>query len=301
VNVRRPTEADAADVTELIRAFDTALTGQAESTVEDVLHDWRQLDLARDAWVVEIDGRLAGFCELDKRSDELRADGYVHPDFFDRGVGGRLIELSEDEASARGAPVLRNAVLGADTRAHELLERRDYRRLRHFYRMVIQLEAAPPEPEWPAGFHVSPFDYPGEAREFHEVLEEAFAEEWDHRPESFDEWHARRIERGTFDPMLWFSVKKGSEIAAVAVCDWKRYDMGFVGAIGVRKPWRRRGLALALLRHVFGEFYRRGERQIGLGVDAANPTGATQLYKRAGMQAVWEAVVFEKALTAEPL
>ena len=46
------------------------------------------------------------------------------------------------------------------------------------------------------------------------------------------------------------------------------------------------------------EFYRRGERTIGLGVDASNPTGATHLYERAGMHVAWNAVIFEKDLAA---
>jgi len=62
----------------------------------------------------------------------------------------------------------------------------------------------------------------------------------------------------------------------------------------VRPPWRRRGLAPARLRHTFGQFSRRGERTIGLGVDASHPSGATHLYERAGMRVAWNAVIFEK-------
>ena len=298
MNVRRPTEADAAAVTGVMSAFDTALVGQAETAVDDVVHEWQQLDLDRDAWIVELDGRVAGFCELTKRSDELVTDGYVHPDFFGRGVGSRLIELAEQEAIARGASALRNAVLGADERAHALLESRGYRPVRHFYRMLVELKEPPPEPEWPEGFRVSSLDHPNETRVFHETLEEVFEEEWDYEPEPYESWHKRRVERKSFDPSLWFTVKRGDELVAVSVCDWRRYGMGFVGSIGVRKPWRRRGVALALLRHAFGEFYRRGERKIGLGVDASNPTGATHLYERAGMHVAWNAVFFEKDLAA---
>jgi ribosomal protein S18 acetylase RimI-like enzyme len=53
----------------------------------------------------------------------------------------------------------------------------------------------------------------------------------------------------------------------------------------VRRPWRKRGLGLALLNHSFGEFYRRGYRRVGLGVDAQNLTGALRLYEKAGMRA----------------
>jgi hypothetical protein len=45
-----------------------------------------------------------------------------------------------------------------------------------------------------------------------------------------------------------------------------------------------------------GEFYKRGMRKVGLTVDAQNPTGATRLYERAGMQMTNEYIVFEKKL-----
>ena len=63
------------------------------------------------------------------------------------------------------------------------------------------------------------------------------------------------------DPSLWFIVREGDEIAAVLRGEPNRFDAGWVGAIGVRKPWRKRGLGLALLHHAFGEFYRRGRHE----------------------------------------
>ena len=61
----------------------------------------------------------------------------------------------------------------------------------------------------------------------------------------------------------------------------------------MHRPWRRRGLGLALLRAAFAGFFARGTRRVGLEVDADSPTGATRLYQRAGMEltqvhAVWE-------------
>jgi mycothiol synthase len=71
-----------------------------------------------------------------------------------------------------------------------------------------------------------------------------------------------------------------------------------VGTLGVRRPWRRRGVALALLQHSFGEFYRRGLRKAGLGVDASSLTGATRLYRKAGMRSdpAYQYDLYEKEL-----
>jgi ribosomal protein S18 acetylase RimI-like enzyme len=70
----------------------------------------------------------------------------------------------------------------------------------------------------------------------------------------------------------------------------------FIRTLGDRRPWRKKGLGLALLQYSFGEFYRRGTKTIGLGVDASNPTGATRLYQRAGMRVASEFVTYEKEL-----
>jgi hypothetical protein len=46
----------------------------------------------------------------------------------------------------------------------------------------------------------------------------------------------------------------------------------------------------------FRRAYRCGQRRIGLGVDAENPTGANPVYERAGMTVAWSAAMFEKEL-----
>jgi ribosomal protein S18 acetylase RimI-like enzyme len=75
-----------------------------------------------------------------------------------------------------------------------------------------------------------------------------------------------------------------------------RMGIGWIGTLGVRRPWRKIGLGYSLLIHSFGEFYKRGTKTIGLGVDASNPTGATRLYQKAGMHAASEFVTYEKEL-----
>lgn len=47
--------------------------------------------------------------------------------------------------------------------------------------------------------------------------------------------------------------------------------------------WSRSVIRLPLLRHSFNEFFRRGKRKVGLGVDARTLAGALRLYENAGM------------------
>jgi ribosomal protein S18 acetylase RimI-like enzyme len=96
-------------------------------------------------------------------------------------------------------------------------------------------------------------------------------------------------------PVVWH----GDEIAAFSVNYAKRNgDWGWIGMLGVREGWRRRGLGLALLRESFRRFRSTGETTVALGVDVENPTGATRLYERAGMRVLWQADVWEKELRA---
>jgi mycothiol synthase len=293
MNVRQPAEVDASAVTALVRAFEERLAGKPEQSEGDLRDDWAELDLAHDAWLVEIDGALAGYGALYTNQGTF-ADGYVHPAFWGRGVGTRLVELGEAEARRRGAPALQIPVLGNDDGAHTLLERRGYRPVRRYYRMEIELDAEPPDPRWPDELRVLPYA-DAQADAFHAALDEAFAEEWGHEPERGVDWRAVR-ERRSPDRSVWFAVEEGEEIAAAVVAEEERWGVGWIHAIGVRPAWRRRGLGEALLLHCFGELYRRGRPRVGLGVDAENPTGATRLYERAGMHVASSFVYFEKEL-----
>ena len=87
----------------------------------------------------------------------------------------------------------------------------------------------------------------------------------------------------SFDPSLWFLALEGDEIAGITLCKTLAGE-GWVDVVGVRRPWRNRGLGLALLRHAFTEYHRRGTHKVGLSVDAESITGAPRLYGRAGMR-----------------
>jgi mycothiol synthase len=240
---------------------------------------------------------VAAYAELLKRGDDhVASEGFVAPEHTGRGLGAALLGLIEQRAHelAPGGR-LTNGILATNRAAVALLEQSGYHSVRHFFRMAIELTEPPPEPHWPDGLTPRPFDRE-HAKAFQAASEDAFAEEWGHQPEPFDHWRRRRLDDPAATADLWLGVWDGDDVAATLICDARRYEMGWIASVGVRKPWRRRGLGLALIHHAFNEFWRRGERKVGLGVDAENPTGATRLYERAGMDVAFEAVVYEKRL-----
>lgn len=292
--VRPATAEDPRAINELINAVDTVVQGWSDSTEAELVEWWRLTDLAANSWVVE-DDSIAAYAVVVPHGETADIDGSVHPDKTGRGLGFWLLGQGEKRVRELALPAALTWCLAPDGEARALFERSGYREVRRFYRMIVEHDSEPPAAEWPEGFHVGTLE-PGEEQAFHAALDEAFAEEWNHVSEPFERWAERRINVPDFDPTLWFVVRDGDEIAAVLRGDPERGGAGWVGALGVRRPWRKRGLGLALLRHAFGEFYRRGQSRVGLGVDAQNPTGATRLYERAGMRIAYEAAAFEKKL-----
>jgi mycothiol synthase len=293
VRPSRPGDLDA--VLAVMRAHDTAGWGGSDWTRADLAEYWESLDLERDAWVVELDGRVAGYADFEARPQgRLLADGYVDPSMRGLGIGSALAAAVEDRAASEpeGAVLQYSALDGSAP----FFERRGYREVRHVWRMVTDL-AARPDVAVLEGIEIRPYR-PGEERAIHAAVEEAWSVGgWMHTPRPFDDFERRTLSRAEHDPSLYLLAVNGNEIAGVALCDWKRNgEWGWVETLGVRPAWRRRGIGQALLRSAFLAFFQRGERTVALQVDAESPTGATRLYERAGMRVLYEVVVWEKIL-----
>jgi mycothiol synthase len=216
-----------------------------------------------------------------------------------------LLHTAEEWAQERAAAgtLLRGVVTQPDEPLRRLYEAAGYRLIRHSLEMRVELSPRVPEPQWPDGAAVRTF-VPGEDEQrVYEADMEAFADHWEFVREPFEVWSAGLVEHPSFDPLLWFLVEEGPEITGFCLCSVHASGdpaFGYVTVLGVRRPWRRRGLGLALLHHAFHEFRRRGMTRAGLDVDAENLTGAVRLYERAGMRIVKRRDILEKALSICP-
>lgn len=239
--------------------------------------------------------------------------GCVHADYEGQGIGTWLVRWAEERAQLALARVPDDArvsmYLQAST-SHEptmrLFQKLKLQPVRYTWFMLRDLEETPPEPMWPEGIRLETYQDRPDLEAVARATDDAFKDHWGYVPKEDEEaWLARvrhSIETDeAFDPTLWFLAMDGDEIAGVARCvprlgeDWQT---GVVETLGVRRPWRRKGLGLALLHHAFCEFKRRGLKQAFLGVDTGSLTGATRFYEKAGMHVSREVVIYERELRA---
>ncbi len=293
MNERPFSEADFEAVAALLREDEEHLLQRPAQVGPADLREWTsRADLARNSWLLEENGELRAAGWIDVVDDLGVGIGVVHPRWKGTGLGVQLLDRSESAARAGGATRMHQFALGVDSAAAALITSRGYRDVRHFFEMAIEQTEPPP----PVDAAVEPVREE-DLRAFHATLDEAFQDHWEHHPTPFDEWWERHSSNPNLDLSVWFMIRDGDEVAAVTRNEGNRNGGGYIGAIGVRRAWRGKGHAKALLLHSFRVFFERGMPRVTLGVDAENPTGATHLYERVGMHVEQENVVFERALT----
>ena len=292
MNVRPIVKEDAEAIAAVARADEEALRGRSSHIeASEVASWWARADLEQDSWLYEEAGAIAAAGWFQVWGDIGSYFGIVARDAKGRGLGSSLVERGEEAAARHAVPRIHTFGLGADVAARELFEACGYREVRRFWEMAIDLDAEPVVPGLPEPLVLDSFRA-GEERAFYQATAESFQDHWEWHATPYEEWWEMRRDD---DHTLWFVVREGDEIAAIARNE-ARDASGYVGLLGVRRPWRGRGAAKALLYRTFAEFWRRGLRRVTLGVDAESPTGATKLYERVGMYVENENVVFEKVV-----
>ena len=271
--------------------------------------------VGEDVLVIESpEGKVVGCVKVMAQPPfvQARMIGDVHPEHRDRGIGSYLLRWAETHAhhvTARAPEdtrlTLQSWAPAADERTAALLSEHGMTVQRHFVFMRIEFDGPPEAPAWPEGVEVRPVTFAEHGRAISSADEEIFRDHWGWAPRTDEEAFERFRHWVEHDPeadeSLWFVAFDGAEIAGVSIC-WPQAEQdpstGYIGILGVRRRWRGKGLGLALLRHSFVEFHRRGKRAVALHADAENITGALRLYTKAGMHIARQYRHFEKELRA---
>jgi mycothiol synthase len=289
------------DIPHMVRIANDAMTADEVSehlTLEQLTAEMRpteKSDPATDMVVAEVDGGMVGFAKVEwiDTNDgyrEYRSWGEVDPAWRRQGVGTVLFSRARERiatmAAGHDTPLPRVAGcwrsdndLGADA----LYRSTGYAPVRWFFHMNRDLALPIADMPLPEGIEVRPVTM-DDARRLFDADIEAFRDHWggvDGSDEQFQRW----ISESTFDPSLHVVAFDGDEIAGASVnaiypeANAKLgVERGWLDSVFVRRPWRRRGLAGALVARSLEVLRERGMAEGILGVDAGNETGALAVY-----------------------
>jgi mycothiol synthase len=286
-------------------------------SVEEVESEWRYptFDPEKECTLVfNSDGKLIAYGYDEKMStthSRGRGDCAVHPDYRGQGIGTHLIREGDsafladvgDEFDAETPIFVQRWAANQEPTAVALFENEGYKLVRHFYTMRIEFNEPLQKPSMPEGFEIRPFDIERDGRAVHQAQQEAFRDHWGYVQDvEWDIWK-HRFEEPHFQADMWHIAWAGDEVAGVSMCNPAgegRDEVAWVGTLGVRRAYRNRGLAKALLLHSFYDAQQRGFASMELGVDALNPTGALGLYERSGMHTSLVHSSYRKVLRGNP-
>ena len=275
------------------------------TTLDDLRRNYANLvncDPARDLFVAEVEDEVVAYArvfwqELVEGGRLYENFGFVHPAWRHRGIGGALHRLNEGrlrEIAAEHPGVepkwLASESIDADAGGVALLRGDGYAAARYFYEMVapsLDDIVAPPMPD---GLELRPV-----ARDQYRTIwgasAEAFRDHWGENEWTEAEWSRFEVEPQHADPRFWRVGWDGDQVAGAIVTtvpaeENERHARSrvYVSMVSVRRQWRRRGLARALLASSLVGARDAGFTSASLGVDTDSPTGATELYRSLGFE-----------------
>jgi mycothiol synthase len=260
-------------------------------------------DPATDMVMAEVDGELVAYArvfwtELVEGGRSYENFGFVHPDWRRRGLGTalhrrnetRLREIAAEHGDVGGPKWLASEGVDADPGTAALLPGDDYAAVRYFWDMVAPTLDGIVVPPLPAGIELRPVTRK-QYRTIWLASAEAFRDHWGEQEWTDADWTRFDAEPDNADPRFWRVGWAGDEVAGAVVTtvpadENERFGRSrvFVSMVSVRRPFRRRGLARALLAGSLVAAREGGFTSAGLGVDSDSPTGATALYESLGFR-----------------
>ena len=311
-------ESDYPKMVKVIEASAEADKIERADTVEDVANSYNHLtncDRYQDMIFVEVDGEVIGYARgwwTDEPNGPLTYGlvGFLTPIWRRKGIGQAMLQWTEDrlrEIATSHAPerekCFQTFSAEAQTGLTAMLEKNDYQAVRYFYEMVRPSLDNIPDFALPEGLEVRAV-LPEHYRAIWEADMEAFQDHWGYTTPTEDEYEAWLANKVVFQPHLW---KIAWDIATdqvagqvktfINVEENKKFNRqrGYTEFISVRRPWRKRGLARALIVQSLLAQKAAGMTESALGVDTENLSGATHVYEDCGFQVVKRNAVYRKS------
>ena len=297
-----------------------AANGMVEVTTSELFdNDYAHLvncDLSTDFVAAELHGELVGYLRvywIDRNDGSRSFEGvcHLHPLVRRKGIGRALLAWQLRRSAELSAPLPADRpeiavayAFGQDAGARVLLERAGFQIVRRSCELTREDFDDIPDLPLPDGFEVRPID-PTDIDTLRRVWDagtEAFGEHWgESAAESSEDQFRRFIGSPECAPELWQVAFHGDEVAGhiLNYVDPPKPDgsrTGWTESIGVRKPYRRRGLARALLARSLRTVRDAGATRAALGADTENVNHALDLYESLGFRVVADQFEFHRPL-----
>lgn len=285
---------------------------------EIVLLEWQEpgFDLADSSIAYfDVDGLLAGYATFWATAEtpvRPSVNWGVHPAYHERKLERALLDWADAKARdviprcpAEARISLQTGARQGHIYAENTLQSAGYSVSRSYYDMEIKLTERPLPMPYPEGLVARPYCHETDLPLLVDVVRDAFSDHHGFIEASFEkdlEVFRHWLDNDPyFDPeLVIFPVDEAT--GQVVGCllgltqDFRDPEAGYIDTVGVRRGYRRRGLASAMLQHSFAAFWDRGKRLVHLDVDGQSLTNAVALYERAGMHVYQRYNVYEKVL-----
>lgn len=303
-----------------IAASAEADQNERADTVEDLANAYAHLtncDPYEDMIFAELNGEVIGYsrgwwqAEPDGGPYLYCFVGFLVPAWRRKGIGRAMLHWMEARmrqvASAHPADrsrVFQGFVSDTEVGLSAMLEREGYKPIRYMHNMIRPNLDDIPDFPMPEGLEVRPA-LPEQYRAIWEAGVEAFRDHWGFVQPGEEEYQAWLNNTNFFQPDLWqiawdiatdqVAGQVGTYINHAENAKYGR-KRGYTESISVRRPWRRRGLARALIAHSLRAQKAEGMTESALGVDSENLSGATRVYEDCGFRVVKRMTVYRKPL-----
>lgn len=312
-------ERDYAGIAAVLTASSRADQVERQVTAEDIataISHAANCDPYSDIVIAELAGETVGYArgwwEYDSPTGRLyKHNAFLRPEWRRKGIGTALLLWTEERLRhiAAGHPPQEARYFQVSVSQFQkgtaiLLERAGYQPARYFYEMVRPTLDDIPDLPLPAGLELRPV-LPEHYRALWECIDEAAQDEWGyHKPTeaNYRNWLADP----EFQPGLWqvawdIAADRivGHVLTFINYAENEQFNRrrGYTEGIGVRRAWRRRGLARAMICTSLAVLQAAGMSESALVADSASANDVTRLYASCGFQIAKCDTIYRKPLT----
>ena len=236
----------------------------------------------------------------------------VDPEHGDPKVRAKLLSWAQDKGEsviAKRPAEARVTLWGGTYKGYSAdegaLKAAGFAPRRAWHEMRIDMSERPAPVELPSRFVARLYRHDEDLPILVDLVRDAFSDHYGHIEQSFE--RDLDLFRHWFDGSPYFdpnrvmlAMDEATGIVAGSLLPLTEYHrrpgVGYIDMVGVRRAYRRRGLASAMLKRSFIDYWDHGITSVCLEVDGESLTNALALYERVGMRVHHSFVMYEKLL-----